>query len=164
MKCKYFEKLFINAQVNELDAQAKNSMEKHVTSCRNCEKLVKDLSLIQSGLQQIQVPSPPDQLLQKTRLACHAVVEAKGVVNEKSWLQSLSFTPKLVWIGLVLLLALTQLIASPLFPDTIENQTLSFRGAMILMLMIQNITMLFFAPLLLERLRTHTAVQPQLPN
>jgi len=156
MRCKQIQKLFIDASERGLDPQTKDRIEKHVSKCPKCGEFVAGLNLIRSGLQQIQVPSPSDQLLQRTRSACHAVLKAKGVVTEKTWLQSRSPTPKLVWIGLVVLLALTQLLVIPLFQDATENQILSFHGVMILVLMIQNITMLFFAPLLLDRFKSRS--------
>ena len=47
----------------------------------------------------------------------------------------------------------TQILVIPFFSDATDNRIFSFQGIVVLVLMVQNITMLFFAPLLLARLK-----------
>ena len=154
MRCKQVEKIFIDASESELDKRTKAEIEQHVLSCQRCQSFAKSLNWMRSELKQFQIASPADKLLQQTRSLCYDELRAKAVISGKAGMQMWgSPTPKFVWVALVAILVLTQVLVFPLFTDTTENQIISFPGIMALILVIQNITMLISAPLLLRKFK-----------
>jgi hypothetical protein len=61
--------------------------------------------------------------------------------------------PKIIWVALFALVLLTGILIISLLPDFEIEESLSLKTVLIFTLLVQNATMLFFAPVLIQKLR-----------
>jgi hypothetical protein len=59
--------------------------------------------------------------------------------------------PWIIWVALVSLIVLTAFLLVSLFKDIRLSQPLSFEGAFVLAVILQNAVMLFFAPVIIRK-------------
>ena len=157
MRCKQIQRYLIDSSENEPDNKTKAEIEQHVSSCPKCKEFIENLSWMRKGLKQLQITSPSDQLLQQTRSLCYDALKNRTVVTKNAGRQLIATpTPKFIWVVLFALLALTQILVFPLFSDAPEYQIISIQQVVVLVLLIQNITMLMFSPILLRRFKIRT--------
>jgi hypothetical protein len=99
-----------------------------------------DLSEIRTHLQEVQIPMPSNEFFEQTRFLCHAKLERPSV-------------PKFIWAAFGTLLILSGILMSPLAREIGPDQPLSFPTIGVLILLLQNLLMLFFAPVLIQKFR-----------
>ena len=154
MKCKDIESLIIDSTEGELNAEKLSEIKLHVSECASCAHFQEDLEKIRLCLKEIPPSAPSAELAKKTQLLCHAKIRTFHAAGRKNASQTLlTRIPKLVWIALFSLIALTIIWMFPLMKDFKIDQPLSSQTIAVLFLMIQNAAMLFFAPILIRRYR-----------
>jgi len=99
-----------------------------------------DLSEIRTHLQKVPVPMPPDEFFEQTRSLCHAKLERSSI-------------PKFIWVAFAALLILTGILMLPLAREIGLDQPLSLPTIGVLILVLQNLLMLFFVPVLIQKFR-----------
>jgi hypothetical protein len=99
-----------------------------------------DLSEIRTHLQEVPIPMPSDEFFEQTRSLCHA----------KLWSSAI---PKFIWAAFGALLILTSILMLPLAREIGLDQPLSFPVIGVLILVLQNLLMLFFTPVLIQKFR-----------
>ena len=154
MKCKDIESLLIDSTEGELNAEKLSEIKLHVSECASCAHFQEDLEKIRLCLKEIPPSAPSAELAKKTQLLCHAKIRTLHAAGRKNASQTLlTRIPKLVWIALFSLIALTLIWTFSLAENLNIGQPLSFQTMAILFLMIQNAAMLFFAPILIRKYR-----------
>ena len=114
--------------------------------CKNVEPntesvtLEDDLSEIRTHLQEVPIPMPSDEFFEQTRSLCHARLGRSSI-------------PKFIWAAIGVLLLLTGILMLPLAREIGLDQPLSFPVIGVLILVLQNLLMLFFTPVLIQKFR-----------
>jgi len=155
MRCQDIELLIIDSSERRLDRKEHRAVEQHVKQCLKCARFQDDLKNIRNALRKMPVPGLPDELERRTRILCQAELRAR-LESEKlgaSQAQPAS-VPLIIWAALVSLIVLTAFLMVSLFRDIGLNLPLSFEGAVVLALMLQNAAMLFFAPVIIRKYRS----------
>ena len=99
-----------------------------------------DLREIRTHLQEIPIPMPSDEFFEKTRSLCHAKLGRSSI-------------PKFIWAAFAALLFLTGTLMLPLGREIGLNQPLSLPTVGVLILVLQNLLMLFFTPVLIQKFK-----------
>lgn len=140
MKCKVVERMMMDFSEEDLGRDQKEEMQHHLSHCARCARLEDDLRKIRLHLQKMPPRIPSEEFLERTRNLCHAKLSAPSI-------------PKFIWGAFAALLGLTGVLTLPLARELMQDQPLSFPTISIIILMIQNLVMLFFAPVLIQRFR-----------
>jgi len=111
---------------------------KDVESSAESAALEDDLSEIRAHLQATPVQMPSDEFYEQTRAKCHAKLARTSV-------------PRFIWAAFGALLLLSGILMSPLAREVRLDQPLSFPTIGVLILLLQNLLMLFFAPVLIQK-------------
>jgi hypothetical protein len=141
MRCKDVEHLLLDCSLEDLSKDTLEKMQQHISRCAICASLEDDLRKIRFHLQEIQSQIPSDELLKRTRELCHAQLNTPSI-------------PKYIWAALAALLVLTGVLMLPFAKELLRGQPLSFPLVSTLVLIIQNLAMLFCAPVLIQRFRS----------
>ncbi len=99
-----------------------------------------DLREIRTHLREMPIPMPSDEFFEKTRSLCHAKLGRSSI-------------PKIIWAAFAALLVLTGILMLPLAREIGMDQPLSLPTVGVLILMLQNLLMLFFTPVLIQKFR-----------
>ena len=99
-----------------------------------------DLREIRTHLRSVTIPMPTEEFYEQTRLLCHAKLRDSSI-------------PKFVWAALAVLLVLTGVLMLPLGREIGLEQPLSLPAVGVLILVLQNLLMLFFTPVLIKKFR-----------
>jgi hypothetical protein len=141
MKCKDVEQVLLDCSPEDLSKEQIEEMQQHISHCAGCASLEEDLRKIRLHLQEIQFQMPSQEFLERTRELCHAQLDAPTI-------------PRYIWAALAALLVLTGVLMLPFAKELLQGQPFSFPLVSILVLIIQNLVMLLFAPVLIQRFRT----------
>ena len=102
--------------------------------------LEEDLIKIRTHLHEVPIQMPSDEFFEQTRALCHAKLVRSSI-------------PKFIWVAFGALLILSGILMSPLAREIRLDQPLSFPTIGVLILLLQNLLMLFFAPVLIQKFR-----------
>lgn len=151
MRCKDVERLMFNFYEEILDANTIEEIKHHTAECPTCAALEIDLEKIGTALQQIPIQQSSEELFEQTRVRCHAVLTKMLKARRKALRPSI---PWWIWVAISALILLTGLLLLPLAGGIDLDQPLTFPKFGVVILVFQNLVMLFFAPLLLQRIRS----------
>jgi hypothetical protein len=113
---------------------------KEVEIDRENAVLEEDLKEIRIHLKEVPIPMPSDEFFEKTRSLCHAKLKRTSV-------------PNFIWAAFAALLVLTAILVMPLAKEIGLDQPLSFPTIGVLILVFQNLLMLFFTPVVIQKFR-----------
>ncbi|UCE40797.1 MAG: hypothetical protein JSV17_15325 [Candidatus Aminicenantes bacterium] len=99
-----------------------------------------DLNEIRTHLQEVPIPMPSETFFEQTRSLCHARLRRSSI-------------PKFIWAAFAVLFVLTGILMLPLAREIGLDQPLSLPVIGVLILMLQNLLMLFFTPVLIQKFR-----------
>jgi hypothetical protein len=138
MNCNDVERLLTSE--DNLGQDQHQEIERHISRCSKCATLESDMHKIRYHLQGVSVPMPSGEFFEKTRILCHARLRRSSI-------------PKYIWIALGALLILTGVLMLPLAKEIMADRPLSFPVIAVLILVLQNLLMLFFTPVLIKKFR-----------
>ena len=150
MKCRDVERLILNFSKEVLDEDAVEKAKQHMAVCPGCMTLEEDLEKIKISLQQTPFQTASEQFLEQTRAQCHAILARPLRAKRKDLSPSI---PKWIWAAFSTLLLLTSVLMLPLASGIDLDQPLTFAKVGVIILALQNLVMLFFAPVLFQRIR-----------
>jgi len=152
MRCQDIERLIIDYSERNLSQEELRAIEQHLAQCSECARFEKDFRNIRNSLQKMSPLTPPDELERRIRDMCQDELSSR-LAAEKQLVSHThpSPVPWIIWVALVSLIVLTAFLLVSLFKNTGLNQPLSFEGAFVLAVMLQNAVMLFFAPLIIRK-------------
>ncbi|MFC2165039.1 zf-HC2 domain-containing protein [Acidobacteriota bacterium] len=155
MRCKDIERLMIDGLERTLSGQNLNAIEQHVIRCSSCARFLEDLQKIRNGLRAFSCPSPSDELVKKTRALCHTEMEDMRV-SDSGTIQRIRprSIPRIIWAALFALVVLTGILIVSLLINFEVEESLSLKTVLTFTLIFQNAAMLFFAPVLIQKLRS----------
>jgi len=154
MKCKDVERWFVAVSEESPEEDKLAQVEEHVAHCAECICFEEDLKKIRLLIQKTKAPVPSEELIDRTRLMCHAAMKTphSTEIGFISRIKAASI-PAYIWLALVFLVVLTVILMLPLLKELAAEDILSLQAVVTLSLMIQNAVMLFFAPLILRKFR-----------
>lgn len=154
MKCKQAEKLIIEWSQTGLDPLNKAKLDAHILSCPKCSSFSEHLYKIHRGINKMKAPEPSMKLLEKTSALCHReLMRQSRVFSFENSRQLTAKTPKLIWTALGASLVLIIVWAFPILKEFVNEQIITQRTIYVITIIIQNILMLFFAPVLLRSMK-----------
>jgi hypothetical protein len=103
--------------------------------------LEEDLKKIRVHLQEAPIPMPSSEFFEETRSLCHARLKRSSV-------------PKFIWVAFAALLILTGILMLPLAKELGLDRPLSLPMLGVLILVFQNLLMLFFTPVVIQKFRS----------
>ena len=149
MKCKQVEQILIEQNVSKLDPETRSKFELHLSQCPQCLNFKESYGGLRVGLQKFQTPHPSEKLVEQTKALCHdellktevefSIADQKSTANE---------TPLTVWIAFTVLLGLFLIWALPVLKDYVENQVVTKYTIYLIMIVVQNVIALIYAPVL----------------
>ncbi len=150
MRCKDVERMIVNLSEEVLDENTTNRMKNHIAGCPRCAALEGDLKRIRTFLQHEPFPTVSEGFFEQTRARCHAILLEPSRAESKAERPSV---PWWIWAAFSALLILTGILMLPLAAGIDLDQPLSFPEFGVILLVFQNLVMLFFAPVLFQRIR-----------
>ena len=154
MKCKQAEKLIIELSQTGLDPAIKAELDAHVFDCPKCTSFREKLHTIHRGIDEIKHPDPSIVLLDRTIALCHdELIEQDEIYVVEKYHPEAIQIPKFVWYAFGMLLILTVAWAVPVLKEVLKSQTITRQGIMVVTVIIQNLMMLIFSPVLLRWLK-----------
>lgn len=123
-----------------LDQKNRQEVERHISRCEKCAAFASDLQRMRTHLRKMSEVMPSDEFFEQTRSLCHARIKRSSV-------------PKYIWAALAALLVLTGILVLPLAREIGLDQPLSLPTVGVLILVLQNLLMLFFTPVLIQKFR-----------
>ena len=152
MRCRKVEKLIISSLDEQLDEQMKNAIEEHLSNCQKCSKFREDIIAMRKSIESFFLPEPPAELLERTQLACENQLGISKL-KKKAGLTNIRFLtlPWYIWAASAGVVIFTLIWAFPYVKDFLVDEVITYNTTMVFSLIIQNLTMLIFAPLLIKR-------------
>lgn len=150
MKCKDVERLMLDFSREALDGDTIERIKNHIDGCPKCAALEDDLKKIRISLQQMPFQTASKELFEQTRVRCHAILSRPSKAKRKVLRPSV---PKWIWAAFSILFGLTGVLMLPLATGIDLAQPLTFPKVAVIVLALQNLVMLFFSPVLLQRMR-----------
>jgi len=157
MKCKQAEKLIIELFESGLDPAIKAELDAHVLDCTKCASFREKLHKIHQAMGAIKHPDPSEILLDRTMALCHdeLIKQDKIYVVEKYHPEAVR-VPKFVWYAFGMLLILTVAWAIPVLKEVVKSQVITRQAIMVFTVIVQNLMMLIFSPVLLRKLKLNS--------
>ncbi len=154
MFCKNIQQWIIESSERNLRKEQLLKIEQHVSNCKRCADFEENLNNLRNRLKNTAQPDLPSQLFTQTWNHCmEEIASPRTSEREISRLSFFAPIPKTIWIAILALTVLTGMVLYWGFKDFSLSETLSFPSAAILTLLLQNVTMLVFAPILLDWIR-----------
>lgn len=151
MRCQDIERLMFEASERELSRGEQLAVDRHLARCAACASFRNYWEEIQFSLQSASEPKLPSGLEERVRLACHEELNSK--LRRLTWpaLRTPSApVPWPIWAALAALIILTLAFLIPGIEEFLEKQSFSLRTDFVLVLILQNALMLFFAPIIMR--------------
>ena len=154
MKCKQAEKLIIELSQTGLDPAIKAELDAHVFDCPKCTSFREKFQMIHQGIDEIKYPDPSTAILEKTIALCHdELIEQDEIYGFEKYHPETIRIPRFVWYAFGMLLILTVAWGVPVIREVVKSQIITRQAIMVLTVIVQNLMMLIFSPVLLRRLK-----------
>jgi hypothetical protein len=105
----------------------------------------KDLEFIRSHLKKMPKPEPSHELFENTRSLCHQKLSGSALSPR---------IPRFIWTALAVNVILIAFLMLPFTKALLSGQPLSPMEVGGMIVMIQNLVMLFFAPVIIKKYKT----------
>ncbi len=154
MRCKQAEKLIIVLSQTELSPTIMAELDAHVFNCPKCSSFKEKLQWIHLEIHQIKTPEPSKELLEKTSALCHdELIEQSEMYVFENYRPCAIRIPKFIWVAFATLFLLTIAWAVPVIREVIKSQIITRQAIIVMLIIIQNLMMLIFSPVLLRTLK-----------
>ncbi len=155
MRCKDIESLIIISNERALSGGEQESMKKHLKSCTRCTDFMKFWNEFQQPLENILIPPLPAELEETVRLLCLEKLKRLERRQNHDRSEQLSHIPIpwSIWAALTVLVIVTFGLITPEIESLWQNQKITAWTVVVLILIMQNTLMLFFAPVILRLYR-----------
>jgi anti-sigma factor RsiW len=153
MRCKKIGLWIIAATEGDLPDKAGQAVEEHLASCEACVGFKRDLETLRQRLTALPEPKLSELVAAETRTKCRAALKSDrrlATALAAGW-RRLPI-PRLIWAVIPVLVLLTAVIMAFGLQELAEESA-SLLSAAVLTMVLQNATMLVFAPILLKAWR-----------
>ena len=153
MHCKDIEIKILGSNERKLSQNEITAIEQHLAQCPGCTQFKNDLVKLRNGLNHLSQPLPSPDIFEKTKALCNQELATKEKAAAGRAFKWRRFPiPKLLWIALPVVIALTIYLMLPGIKD-LTTQARSYQSTAVLALILQNAAMLVLAPILIKALR-----------
>jgi predicted anti-sigma-YlaC factor YlaD len=145
LRCQDIESLLLEGEDRALAAGERRLVEEHLLGCEHCRGFAADRKLIREELAAVRWPTPPDELVLKTRRMLGEVSPAARAVP-----------PAWVLVALAAVVIVTSVWLAFSLPEITPDTTLAdlpFAARVAILVIVQNALMLFCAPVVLRTTR-----------
>jgi hypothetical protein len=142
MRCQDIERLILESEERELSGEERLALDEHLARCASCtgfNDFCHSLRITSPNGPEQDLPAEVDQ---RVRRLCHQEL------NKKS-----AGVPWMIWAALALLMFLTIDFLIPRVEEFWQNQKVTLEMGLVIILLLQNALMLFFAPVIIRRPR-----------
>jgi len=154
MRCQDIERLILEAEERELSREERLAIDEHLPRCSECASFKDFRKELRLSLQNVPVQRLPSELENRVRLICHSELNSKALGQLRlSRSRKSTRVPWMIWASLVVLTFLTIDFLIPRIEEFWQNQKFTLETVLVLILMLQNALMLFFAPIIIRRPR-----------
>jgi len=152
MKCKQVENLIIDADEETFNERVKSDLENHIRSCSSCANLVKNIKSIRDNEKRLTTIEPSSSLVKDTLELCHLELNQKDQVVT-SFSQSKLEAPNFIWATIIAIVIFSIIWFFPVLKELIKENIISDHTIWIFVIIVQNIIMLLFAPLIFNKIK-----------
>ncbi len=154
MRCQDSERLILESAERELNQEERLSLKEHLSQCKNCPGFREFFEDLRSSLQKGPTPGLPADLEERVRFACHAELLTRwGGQTKLATPKPSASIPWLVWAALTALTVMTTIFLIPAVQELWQNQELSLKTGLALILLFQNAVALLIVPVLVRSRR-----------
>lgn len=147
LSCRDVERLIIEDEDGKLTADMRRLVEDHLRGCRRCQGFAADRGLIRETIAAVRWPAPPETLVRATRRRLTEDERRPRAAAVPAWvLVALAVTT--VVTGLWLAISLADVGPEMTLAD------LSVAALAAVIVIVQNVLMLFLAPVVLRTVRS----------
>ena len=154
MDCKDIKRKIVEGSENSLSGFEEASILDHVQNCAECARFQEETMKIREYIDLAAGPALPIELDLKTRAVCHNWLDRTAALKHDTGTGIHAAIPKLIWGALFALILITGFIALPFFKELRSDGPLSYQSFFVFTLMVQNVVMLFFAPVIIRKHKT----------
>jgi len=136
----------------ELLREEKLALEEHLESCPGCTAFQSFRGSLRRQLREATGPVLSDELSDSVRLRCRAELDSLARTRAgQDFRKNPAAVPWPIWAALLVLTGLTVVFLIPGLEQFRRSEELTLGTALVLLVILQNALMLFFAPLLMRR-------------
>jgi len=153
LRCRDVERLLLEGEDRGDLAGEKRFIEEHLRGCARCRGFASDRAFLRAGFAGIQWPTPPEELVLRTRRMLRDAGSAKKTV-----------LPAWIVVALAAVTIITSIWLAITLPDINPDTTLadlSFIARAAIFIIVQNALMLFCAPIVLRTARAPREANPR---
>ena len=152
MRCQDFERLMLESGERELLREECLALEEHLETCTDCAAFRSFCGGLRSRLKEATGLTISAELSDSVRLLCRAELDFLSRSRPgQDFGRRAAAVPWPVLAALLVLTGLTLVLLIPGLEDFRQSQKLTLGTALVLLVILQNALMLFFAPLLMRR-------------
>jgi hypothetical protein len=122
-----------------LEVEERVAFDGHLKHCSECASFKDFRKGLRFSIENVPAQRLPSELDNKVRLICHAELRRKS-----------SGVPWMIWAALAVLLLLTIDFLIPRIEKFWQDQKITLETSLVLVLLLQNSLMLFFAPVIMR--------------
>lgn len=155
MRCRKIQRTIADQSLENGRDEESDAMNRHLRECRACARFLEEYGRVRTLARDCPPLALPEELDNRTRTLCLALLrggQAEAVLFADA--RRPQTRSGFVYAGLAALVGLTFAFMAPLIRDFKPEQPFTVPTVIGLILTIQNVAMLFFAPLVLHRHRT----------
>jgi hypothetical protein len=152
MKCKQAELLIIDSNEKDFKEIVKLELENHIRSCHSCATFVKKINSIRTNPKRLINVEPSDSLIESTLELCHLELKQKDQIVTSLPRPKLT-TPNYIWATIIAIVTFSIIWFFPVLKKLIQENIISDHTIWFFVIIIQNIIMLLFAPIIFKKTR-----------
>ena len=152
MKCKQVENLIIDADGETYNERSQLELENHIRSCPSCTTFVKNINSIRTNPKILVNVEPSDPLVESTLECCHMELKQKEQIISSRSGPKLT-TPNYIWASIIAIVTFSIIWFFPILKELVQENIISDHTIWFFIIIIQNIIMLLFAPIIFKKIR-----------
>lgn len=146
MRCQDAERLMIESSEREWSRGTRRALEAHLDSCPDCAAFRDFRVGLRSAREKMSVPEPGAELVERVRRRCQAELFQKPSDRPAT-------VPWSIWVAFAVLTVITLGFFIPQIQEFFATQEFTPAIGLMLLVLLQNAVMLFFAPVIMRRQR-----------
>ncbi|MDH4272668.1 MAG: zf-HC2 domain-containing protein [Candidatus Aminicenantes bacterium] len=146
MRCQDVERLMLESSEGEWTLEEQRVLEAHLESCPDCAAFRDFREGLRVAQEKAPVPELDADLAEKVRLRCHAELDTKAARRPAG-------VPWSIWAAFGILIVITVGFFIPQIQEFFTTKEFTPAIGLLLVIILQNAVMLFFAPVVMRRQR-----------
>lgn len=143
MQCQDVERLMLESSGRELTREEKRLLSEHLESCPDCTAFRAFRTGLRSSWTDVPAPDLDGALVEKVRRRCHDEIRLKSPLRS-------AVVPLSIWVAFGVLTVITLGFFIPQILDFFTTKEFTPALGFMLVILLQNAVMLFFAPVIMR--------------